>query len=599
MNKPFLRTALFYALLSGGFILLDLTIDRLFGAPSKINLPHLILVVVAVLASFILLSRAMETRRQAEAVLRQARDELDTRVRTRTAELERANQTLQNEIKERQLAEQERARSLVQVEYARQHAEALASELQLSNSMLRVSEERYRTQFDNFSEPTTAWDRNGILLMQNLISARNLGGKREDFIGKTIYEIFGAAAKGYMERMVRVMDTGITENQEDMVELHFGKRYFWTCMQRLQNPDGQYAVQIISYDTTDIKRAEEALRASEEKFSTVFHFSPDAIGIVRSADGAFLDVNEAFTKILGYPRSDVLGKTWTELNLIPRTGEQNMVIERFLKKGSVSDYELDFTTREGNVATMLLSLVPITVSGEPCLLAIAHDITKRKQSEKALRQAQAELALGIQERAALEERQRLARELHDSVSQALYGISLGAHTALTLFDTDRPKALEALNYILSLVQAGLTEMRALIFELRPESLEAEGLVTALTKQTTALRARHEIEVELTLCDEPDVPFPTKVALYRIAQEAFHNAIKHGRPSRLDVRLAREPDSLRLEISDNGVGFDPAAAYPGHLGLRSMRERAMRVGGTLDITSVPLNGTQILVWIPLR
>jgi signal transduction histidine kinase len=142
-------------------------------------------------------------------------------------------------------------------------------------------------------------------------------------------------------------------------------------------------------------------------------------------------------------------------------------------------------------------------------------------------------------------------------------------------------------------------MRALIFELRPESLEAEGLVTALTKQTAALRARHEIEVELTLCDEPDVPLPTKEALYRIAQEAFHNAVKHGRPSRLDVRLAREPDSLRLEISDNGVGFDPTAAYPGHLGLRSMRERAMRVGGTLDITSIPLNGTQILVWIPLR
>ena len=599
MNKPFFRSALFYALLSGCFILFDLTIDRLFGAAPKINLPHLLLAVVVVLVSFILLSRAMETHRRSEAVLRQARDELDNRVRERTTELERINEVLQNEIKERQLAEQERERSLVQVEYARQRAETLASELQLSNSMLRMNEERYRTQFDNFSEPTTVWDRNGVLMMQNLISARNLGGKREDFIGKTNYEIFGEAAKGYMERMARVIDTGITENQEDMVELQSGKRYFWTCMQRVQNPDGQYAVQIISYDITERKRVEEELRASEGKFSTVFHFSPDAIGIVRTADGAFLDVNEAFTKILGYPRSEVIRKTWTEVNLVPQTNKRNKVVERFLEKGSVSDYELEFTTRKENVATMLLSLVPITVNGEPCTLAIAHDITKRKQSEKALHQAQAELALGIQERAALEERQRLARELHDSVSQALYGISLGAHTALMLFDTDRPKVLEALNYILSLVQAGLTEMRALIFELRPESLEAEGLVTALTKQTAALQARHEIEVELTLCDEPDVSLQTKEALYRIAQEAFHNAIKHGRPSRLDVRLTRESDGLRLEISDNGVGFDPAAEYPGHLGLRSMRERAMRLGGTLDITSVPLNGTQILACIPLR
>ena len=159
---------------------------------------------------------------------------------------------------------------------------------------------------------------------------------------------------------------------------------------------------------------------------------------------------------------------------------------------------------------------------------ICLDITKRKQSEEVLRRAQAELAIGTQERIALEERQRLARELHDSVSQALYGVSLGVNTALTLFDTDRTKVLEALNYALSLTHAGLTEMRALIFELRPESLEMEGLVVALTKQVEALRVRHGIEVELSLCDEPDVPLAVKEALYRIAQEALHNAVKHAR-----------------------------------------------------------------------
>jgi signal transduction histidine kinase len=109
-----------------------------------------------------------------------------------------------------------------------------------------------------------------------------------------------------------------------------------------------------------------------------------------------------------------------------------------------------------------------------------RDITDRKQAEVELNQTQAKLAQRIQERTALEERQRLARELPDSVSQALYGISLGTHTALTLFDTNRTRVLEVLNYVLAMAQAGLTEMRALIFELRPESLEVEGLVTALT-----------------------------------------------------------------------------------------------------------------------
>jgi signal transduction histidine kinase len=247
---------------------------------------------------------------------------------------------------------------------------------------------------------------------------------------------------------------------------------------------------------------------------------------------------------------------------------------------------------------MLVSLITITISGEPCFLVIAHDITKRKVSEDALRKVQAELALDIQKRTAMEERQRLARELHDSVSQALYGISLGAHTALALFDSDRARVLEALNYVLSLAQGGLTEMRALIFELRPESLELEGLAVALSKQTAALSARHGIKVELDLCAEPDAPLPVKEAIYRIAQEGLHNAVKHARSALLNVRLICESDCLRLEICDNGIGFDPMAAFPGHLGLRSMRERAARVGGTLEVHSAPGCGTQILVSIPL-
>jgi signal transduction histidine kinase len=245
-----------------------------------------------------------------------------------------------------------------------------------------------------------------------------------------------------------------------------------------------------------------------------------------------------------------------------------------------------------------LSLATWTTNDGVFFTSIVRDITERRQSEAELRQAHDELAQRIRERTAMEERQRLARELHDSVSQALYGISLGAHTALTLLESDSTKVLEALNYVLSLAQAGLTEMRALIFELRPESLEVEGLVAALNKQAAALRARHGIEVELGLCDEPDAPLAVKEALYRIAQEALQNAVKHARPNRLDVRLTCLSDGLRLEVCDDGVGFDPTAAYPGHLGLRSMRERATSVGGELEIESRPDHGAQIRVRVPI-
>jgi len=203
-----------------------------------------------------------------------------------------------------------------------------------------------------------------------------------------------------------------------------------------------------------------------------------------------------------------------------------------------------------------------------------------------------------QELAALEERQKLARELHDSVSQALYGIGLGARTALTLLERDPAKAAEPLEYCLSLAEAGLAEMRALIFELRPESLKLEGLVAALSKQTAALQARHSIKVETDLCDEPDIPLALKETLYRISQEASNNVVKHAQASQVSLRLAQLDSSILMEVKDNGRGFDTAAAYPGHLGLVSMRERVERAGGRFEVESSAGNGVHIRVEIPV-
>jgi PAS domain S-box-containing protein len=200
--------------------------------------------------------------------------------------------------------------------------------------------------------------------------------------------------------------------------------------------------------------------------------------------------------------------------------------------------------------------------------------------------------------AAIEERQRLARELHDSVSQALYGIGLGARTARTLLDQDPGRAVEPLDYVLSLAEAALAEMRALIFELRPESLQVEGLVAALRKQADAVQARHRITVRLELPDEPDIPLAAKEALYRIAQEAMHNTTKHARAATIDVRLAFRDGRVELAIADDGRGFDAEGTFPGHLGLTSMRERAVRLGGVCTIESALGHGTRVRVVLPV-
>jgi PAS domain S-box-containing protein len=199
--------------------------------------------------------------------------------------------------------------------------------------------------------------------------------------------------------------------------------------------------------------------------------------------------------------------------------------------------------------------------------------------------------------AALEERQRLARELHDSVSQALFGIGLGAETARTMLAEQPARALQSIEYVLQLAQAGMAEMRALIFELRPESLEQEGLVAALEKQASATRARYMLDVVLALDAEPQIPLTAKEALYRVAQEAMHNTVKHARATRIDLRLTNDSDGHTLEVGDNGLGFDCTAAFPGHLGLVSMQERIARVGGSVTIDSAPGEGTRVRVRLP--
>lgn len=249
--------------------------------------------------------------------------------------------------------------------------------------------------------------------------------------------------------------------------------------------------------------------------------------------------------------------------------------------------------RVEDLFTLVVFLATAIITGQ-LALALRRRIEQANSREQEMRL----LYEQARELAALQERQRLARELHDSVSQALYGIGLGAHTAREAIEGDPEQAKESMDYVLSLAEAGLAEMRALIFELRPESLASEGLVAALNRQVHILRARYGLSVEAELGNEPDIALEMKQTLYRLAQEALHNVVKHARASKVVVRIIQHEDEIALEVQDNGRGFDPAAPYPGHLGLRSMLERITKSGGTLSIESAPGQGSCIRVRIPL-
>ena len=224
-------------------------------------------------------------------------------------------------------------------------------------------------------------------------------------------------------------------------------------------------------------------------------------------------------------------------------------------------------------------------------------LTLANQTAVAIENAQ--LYARAQNVAAVEERQRLARELHDSVAQTFYSISLSTHAATAQIGKDPEKAVRHLGHVLELANSGLTEMKALIFDLQAESIRREGVVAALRRQLSAITARDDLAVDADLGMEPDAPLETKETVYAVAREALQNVVRHAGASRLGVLLRSDEDAIRLEVRDNGAGFEPSRVGVNSLGLRSMRERAAGIGGHFEIESEPGKGTVVRASFPVR
>jgi signal transduction histidine kinase len=190
------------------------------------------------------------------------------------------------------------------------------------------------------------------------------------------------------------------------------------------------------------------------------------------------------------------------------------------------------------------------------------------------------------------ERNRLALDLHDSVSQKLFGLLLSAQAAELLLERDPPKAREQVSKLPGLAREALDELRSLVFELRPPDLERDGLCGALRKHVEVVRRIRQQEIELEIDDELPAHPVRDAEVLRVAQEALQNVIKHANAQRIRVKLHADGGRLVLEVEDDGGGFEPDT--PGirsrRLGLTSMEERAQRAGGTLEIRSTPGVGT---------
>lgn len=195
-----------------------------------------------------------------------------------------------------------------------------------------------------------------------------------------------------------------------------------------------------------------------------------------------------------------------------------------------------------------------------------------------------------------EERERMARELHDALNQSLFSLSLTARAASRHLDTDPGRAAEELREITVMTKQAMAELRAVVEGLRTPDVERDGMVPAIRSLAALLSRVHRIEVEVLADNETNLDGQTEHEVFRIVQEALTNAVRHARAARVTVSIVNG-DNLRVVVRDDGHGFDPSAHRGRRLGLTSMRERASAIGGRLTIASAPDEGATVSLEVP--
>jgi PAS domain S-box-containing protein len=312
-------------------------------------------------------------------------------------------------------------------------------------------------------------------------------------------------------------------------------------------------------------------------------------------DGRFRYVNQRSTELTGYSKQELLRMSVFDLDPIYDRGRFREVVDA-LAHGVLPPFETRTVRKDGSVIATEATVARIDRGGATWLFGVVRDLTEQKEAETAQLTYARRLIETLEA-----ERQRVARELHDDVGQAVATIGVLLHTLERPPgpDADRQPALGTSH---AAIQQIADSVSRIVREYHPAELLGLGLEDTLRSYARQFAHRHRLELELATTSTAGlVPGEHELHLYRIAQEALTNVARHAQARRVTVRLAHEAGTVRLVIRDDGRGFDPAAVSDDEgtaFGLTTMRERAAITGAHLHVRSAPGRGTEVRVVVPL-
>ncbi len=361
-------------------------------------------------------------------------------------------------------------------------------------------------------------------------------------------------------------------------------------------------------DVTDRKRAERALRSSEESLRATIENTPDVAVQWYDEQGKVIFWNRASENIFGWTAGEAHGKTLDKLILSREETERfTKSIKELQRTGRAEQpTEYHFHRRDQSSGCCVSTLFRIPSDEKNfCYVCMDVDITARKKAEESLREMQARELRSREDftRALLDaeeqERQRLAAELHDSLGQNLSIITNKAYLALKQPDLP-PMVVEHLNAISQAASETIAEVRRLVLNLRPLQIEQLGLTDSIRELVEKIARSTSMRLEYRVEDIDDaIRGNAATHLYRIVQEALNNLLKHSVAEHASFTLERDVHCIRLRLEDNGSGFDVQRALVGRgFGLKSISERAQMLGGHLEVKSVPGTGTDLIVEVPI-